>query len=215
MHRFPESSNTDKAGSSATGSDYLSYSETGSYDPVLDHANRKPAISTVYDGYFVGGQLPLDTFLSDLPNPFAPPVDWRLEDIALDQTIISALPPPQFSASAELEARAVDIREKLCRSAECLFLPENPPPDLLQAIQLITGLTLDTFVKLYFRHWHKHGPMVHEPSFDPIRAPIPLLLSMFSVGGMYSSHKHEVTQVKRLLDLIEFQIYSTLVLPYL
>lgn len=85
-----------------------------------------------------------------------------------------------------LENRAFDIREKLKYTASSLYAPHMPPQEILDAIELITADNVAAWINLYFKHWHKHAPLVHESSFSPHTAALPLVLALMSLGGMVS-----------------------------
>jgi len=50
--------------------------------------------------------------------------------------------------------------------------------------------------------------MIHEASFNPCTAALPLVLVMMGLGGMYSPEPDVVTKLKLLLDTIESYIYT-------
>ena len=83
-----------------------------------------------------------------------------------------------------LERRASEIRGHLKYTSLTQNPPHSPPKALSEAIELITANTMAVYLKLYFRHWHKHAPLVHEPSFNPSSAALPLVLALMSLGGM-------------------------------
>jgi hypothetical protein len=83
-----------------------------------------------------------------------------------------------------LDQRAFDIREKLKYTAATQNTPHLPTRELLEAIELITADNIAGYIKLYFRHWHKHAPMVHEPTFNPCTAALPIVLALMGLGGM-------------------------------
>ena len=83
-----------------------------------------------------------------------------------------------------MDQRAFDIREKLKYTAATMNPPHPPSKELLDAIELITVDNFAAYIKLYFRHWHKHAPMVHEATFNPTTAALPLVLALMSLGGM-------------------------------
>jgi hypothetical protein len=85
---------------------------------------------------------------------------------------------------AVLDQRAFDIREKLNYTAVTMNPPHPPPKEVLEAIESITANKIAFWVKLFFRHWHKHAPIVHEPSFNPCTAALPLVMASMSLGGM-------------------------------
>jgi hypothetical protein len=91
-----------------------------------------------------------------------------------------------FLDQIALEQRAFEIREKLKYTAATLNAPNLPPKEILDGIDLITADSIAAWVKLYFRHWHKHAPAVHESSFNPCAAAIPLVLALMILGGMVS-----------------------------
>ncbi|KAL3420884.1 transcription factor [Phlyctema vagabunda] len=107
-----------------------------------------------------------------------------------------------------LEQRSLEIRQNLYRAAAQEFGPPSLSKELVDAIELLTADNIAAFIKLYFRHWHKHGPIVHEPSFNPCIAAIPLVLALMALGAMYSKDPIEVSKIKLLLDVIESFIYS-------
>ena len=103
-----------------------------------------------------------------------------------------------FVDRTAMDQRAFDIREKLKYTAATLNPPHPPSKELLDAIELITADNFAAYIKLYFRHWHKHAPMVHEATFNPTTAALPLVLALMSLGGMVSG----VLLLKRNLLMI-------------
>ncbi len=96
--------------------------------------------------------------------------------------------PGSFSVDrTAMEQRAFDVREKLKYTAATLNPPHLPYQELLDAIELITADNFAAYINLYFRHWHKHAPMVHEATFDPNTAALPLALALMGLGGMVSA----------------------------
>lgn len=97
------------------------------------------------------------------------------------------LPSPDgFLDPAALEPRGFQIREKLIYTAQTLQQANLLPKELLDAIENISAANIASWIKLYFRHWHKHGPIVHEATFNPCNAALPLVLALMSLGGMVS-----------------------------
>jgi hypothetical protein len=83
-----------------------------------------------------------------------------------------------------LEQRAFDIKEKLRYTAHTMNMPHQPSKEVLDAIEHITAESIVLNLKLYFSHWHRHAPLVHEPTFNPCSAALPLVLALMSLGGM-------------------------------
>jgi hypothetical protein len=93
-------------------------------------------------------------------------------------------PAESFYNRNVLEQRAFDIREKLRYAASAQSIPNVLPKEMIDAIELVKADTIASFTKLYFKHWHHHAPMVHEASYNPCTAALPLVLSIMSLGGM-------------------------------
>ncbi|KAG4028416.1 hypothetical protein MFRU_021g00080 [Monilinia fructicola] len=104
-----------------------------------------------------------------------------------------------------LEQRAYEMREKLRCAASVQAGVNLPSKEIIEAIDFITGDVIAAYVKLYFKHWHYHAPIVHEPSFNPCTAALPLVLLIMSLGAMFSE---QAAKVKLLLDAIETYVYS-------
>ncbi len=125
----------------------------------------------------------LDVFLSNLEfQTFEQSTNsWQMpqEDI-----ILWSGQDNVFLDRGVLEQRAFDVREKLKYTSVTQNAPNPPSKELMDAIELITANKLAAYINLYFRHWHRHAPMVHEPSFNLCTAALPLVLAMMSIGGM-------------------------------
>ena len=96
---------------------------------------------------------------------------------------------PLLHDRAALEQVAVDIRKRLEASATTMNLPNVPSKNILESIQAVTGKQIAIWITLYFRHFHKHGPVIHEATFNPTTAALPLVLAIMSVGAMVSALK--------------------------
>ena len=152
------------------------------YEPFVgDLSGAAP----VYNGY---GHMPqvennLDVFLSHLEfQTFHQETqNWQMPGENL------MLWPGQealFLDRNVLEKRALDIREKLKYAAAMLNSPNPPSKEVLDATEIITANNVAAYITLYFKHWHKHAPMVHEATFNPCTAALPLVLALMSLGGM-------------------------------
>ena len=129
----------------------------------------------------------LEVFLSNLGfDKF----ERQTQNYSLPGDNMVLLPSPdEVLNPATLEPRAFQIREKLIYTAQTWQQANLLPKELLDAIENITASNIASWIKLYFRHWHKHGPMVHEATFNPCTAALPLVLALMSLGGMVSSGK--------------------------
>ncbi|KAJ6263043.1 Glucan 1,3-beta-glucosidase [Drechslerella dactyloides] len=76
------------------------------------------------------------------------------------------------------------------------------------ALELITGDVLQRFTNSYFRNWHRHGTMIHHPTYSPMTCPTMLILAMSLIGGLYVKDQTELRRTRDLLDIAESYIYS-------
>jgi hypothetical protein len=186
MREFPKDT-TVSPNSKATNLSNLIGLEKG-YEPVVGNlSGTVPVYNGQYNGYGHMSHVEnnLDAFLSHLefqtfkqqthngPIPGENMMLWSGQDtLFLDQNV--------------LEQRAFDMREKLKYAGAMLNPPDHPSKEVLGAIEMITANNVAAYIKLYFKHWHKHAPMIHEATFNPCTAALPLVLALMSLGGMVS-----------------------------
>jgi hypothetical protein len=182
MREFPKDTTLSPNGKVADFTSLLAL--RNEYEPMVGELSG--ASVPAYNEYGqVSVDSSLDNFLSNLdfgtfeqqtnnyPLPGENMILWsEQETIYLDRAV--------------LNQRAFDIREKLKYAAVTINPPHTPSKEIIDAIEHITANKIAYWIKLYFRHWHKHGPMVHEPTFNPCTAALPLVLALMSLGGMVS-----------------------------
>lgn len=157
--------------------------------------NIEPWLGGVVNGngnipnYGYGANMDVDSNLSD----FLSNLDFETFErqrqmhgwqFPVDNLLSWSGPNHSFSNRGILEQRAFDIREKLRYAASAQSVPNVLPKEMIDSIELVNADTIASFTKLYFKHWHHHAPMVHEASYDPCTAALPLVLSIMSLGGM-------------------------------
>lgn len=125
----------------------------------------------------------IDVFLShlELSNFEQQTNNWQMPG---ENMILWSGADSLFLDRGVLEQRAFDIRSKLEFASKIMNPPHPPAPEITEALGLITADNIAAWIKLYFRHWHKHAPMVHEVTFNPCHAAIPLVLALMSLGAM-------------------------------
>lgn len=140
----------------------------------------------------------LDVFLRNLEfsNFEQQTHNWQMPG---ENMILWSGPENVFLNREAMEQRAFDIREKLKYTAATQNLPHAAPKHILEAIELMTAENVASYIKLYFRHWHKHAPMVHEATFNPCTAALPLVLALMSLGGMV---RFVMVMVSLLADIL-------------
>jgi hypothetical protein len=88
-----------------------------------------------------------------------------------------------------MEKRAMDVREGLKMTAHnynIISQQGNAMEQFYDAIEIITADFIVHNIDLYFRNWHRHAPMVHQPTFNACNAALPLVLALMALGGMVS-----------------------------
>jgi hypothetical protein len=176
MREFPKSTTLSPHNKAA---DFASMAVDARYEPG-------GVAPSMYQGYRQATQEhSLDIMLSHLEfSTFEQRTNnWQMPG---ENIMLGSGPDDLFVDMAAMDQRAFDIREKLKYMAATQNPPHPPSKDLLDAIELITVDNFAAYVKLYFRHWHKHAPMVHEATFNPTKAALPLVLALMSLGGMVS-----------------------------
>jgi hypothetical protein len=142
--------------------------------PVYNGYERLPPVENILDVFL--SHLEFETFEQQTHN-------WPMprENLMLWSGQASQLLDRNI-----LEQRAFDIRDKLKYAAATLHHPNHPPKEVLDATEIITADNLVAYINLYFKHWHKHAPMVHQATFNTCTAALPLVLALMSLGGMVS-----------------------------
>jgi hypothetical protein len=157
-----------------------------------------------YDAFF-GADMSFDSFFDNLEN------------LSFGAPLTHIRSPTFTSGSAEssatcsgLETRALEIQAHLRIAAATLDEANGTCSlrDLDPAIDLVTYSEIETCVDLFFRYYHRHCPILHKHSFCPVITPMPLLLAVMALGGMYHKDPTKVAWIRKLLDLMETYIYS-------
>lgn len=178
IEEFPKSTNSSPNPRPGNFSN-LTSTPGRSFQPMDGVANGPLA----YRDYGHIQETNLDVFLSHLEfsnfeqqtNNWQTPnenlIPWSGSDaLFLDRTILGQ--------------KAFEIKSSLKRASELMNPPHRPPAEILDALELIVADNIAAWIKLYFKHWHKHAPMVHEATFNPCNAAVPLVLSLMSLGAM-------------------------------
>jgi hypothetical protein len=193
VHRFENSRSWNDASENGEGLN-------GIEPPVAQHSSFMGGANENDDTFF-GAELNLESFFGDLESQ----VFCRTASIQFEAQDLKS------AKYAALEPRTKEMRDMLSRVAKCREVWDCgiAPHDLLDVIQLLTPPKIEEFTSLFFRQWHRHAPIVHEGTFDTLTASIPLILSIVSIGGMYSKDNADIFNLKLLFDIIETYIFDT------
>lgn len=117
---------------------------------------------------------------------------------------------PYPTAPEEHDAVSSALCEALLATIPRLTQDMKTQHALTTDIQFIlTPRRISSFITSYFKMWHPNGPFIHEPTFDPEAAQLPLLMSLVFMGAMYSVDDRELKAAKNLLDLVELYAFSS------
>ena len=154
---------------------------------------------------FLGADMSFDSFFDNL------------EHLSFGAPLTHAQSPGLTNGRGEysnifsgLEPRANEIKDQLRIAAATLdnLHGTQSLKDLDSTIELITPSEIEACIDLFFRYYHRHCPILHKPSFCPLIVPLPLLLAVMALGGMYYKDPEKVAWIRRLLNLIEAYIYG-------
>lgn len=73
---------------------------------------------------------------------------------------------------------------------------------------LITSTNLCLCIESFFRHAYRHVPIVHKASFDVATAVLPLLLSTFVVGAVWSYPRDTYFMALEMVELVERSVFE-------
>ena len=166
----------------------LSFTSTGT---VLPHDQHLPEMMERYpsNGDSLAPTLHMSNSLpvsgSATPNGLSPypylmgpvsPVDYRRSPGPTQA--LSTPKAPQIQSDLDFQK----IQETL---AECNIPLESPP--LIKQ----TREDINTHLAAYFKLFHHHLPFLHPETFDPVTAPIALLLATVSIGALYTLNSEQ------------------------
>lgn len=177
---------------------------TGSHPPSIFQNNRAddqklemllPKIMD-YDGLHLGHLFPIHDGEELIP--------WETCSWGSDETSLGD-EPFLFSASFET-GPPPDLLNQL--SILSSSMPEFHPQGMLQGglddrVDLFTPSNIERFFRQYFRHWHRHSPILHRQLFNPGTISMPLLLAVVLTGALFSSSVKETNLARSMLDFAE------------
>ena len=157
-----------------------------------------------YDTFF-DADVSFDSFFDNLENlSFGAPLTHT------HSPTFTTGPGEYSNIFSGLEPRALEIKDHLRSAAATLDNLDGTEylKDLDPAIELIAPSEIEHCADLFFRYYHQHCPILHKPSFCPVIVPMPLLLAVMALGGMYQKDSGKVAWIRSLLDLMETYIYG-------
>lgn len=106
-----------------------------------------------------------------------------------------------------------DIHEEIFRSraSELIGFLEgiaNPAPPHELVTNLLTPANLGLCIESFFHHAYRHVPIVHKASFEIATTELPLLLSVFVVGAVWSYPRDTYFMALDMVELVERSIFE-------
>jgi len=138
----------------------------------------------------IGDMQPLDTI-------------WT---VGQDATAISC----DYSTSPEVHnAVSSSVSQALLMMVPKLTQDIKMQHKLNSDIQFLIGpRKITKFISSFFKLWYPNCPIMHQPTFEPEAAQLPLLMSVIFMGAMYAVDERELKVSKHLLDLAELYVFS-------
>lgn len=120
------------------------------------------------------GGLGTPSALSPFPSMLGPvsPVDYRR----------SPGPPQQCTMA---RAPQVETEDQISRIMENIRRCDSEGA-LIETFRLPQTSVLNRYLSTYFNFFHHHLPFLHPGTFDPAQVAAPLLLSVLSIGALYT-----------------------------
>lgn len=171
----PESQPKSSSISSATSGQQDSFQYGPELPPLLSSVplGGEPPLPSIAPSTLMAG-LGTPAALSPYPSMMGPvsPVDYRRSP-----------GPAQICKLAK--APQIQTEEQLMRIMDNIKRYDNEG-SLLESFRLPDVTVLNRYLSTYFNLFHHHMPFLHTASFDPSRVSAALLLSVLSIGALYT-----------------------------
>lgn len=142
--------------------------------PLMDRSHSQQDGLPSFNSSSMMNGLATPGALSPFPSMVGPvsPVDYRRSP-----------GPPQPCTMAK--APQVESEEQINRVMDNIRRCDSEGA-LVETFRLPALSVLNRYLSTYFNFFHHHLPFLHPSSFDPATVPAPLLLSVLSIGALYT-----------------------------
>ena len=142
--------------------------------PLMERTESQPDGLPSFNSGSVMGGLGTPGALSPFPSMVGPvsPVDYRR----------SPGPPQQCTMA---KAPQVETEEQVSRIMDNIRRCDSEGA-LVDTFRLPSTSVLNRYLMTYFNFFHHHLPFLHPASFNPAKVSAPLLLSVLSIGALYT-----------------------------
>ena len=149
-------------------------STSNTLPPLMERGQSQQDGLPSFNASSIMGGLVTPGALSPFPSMVGPvsPVDYRRSPGPPQQCTMARAP------QVETEDQTLRIMDNIRRS--------DVDGDLIDAFRLPQISVLNRYLSTYFNFFHHHLPFLHPASFDPAQVPAALLLSVLSIGALYT-----------------------------
>lgn len=147
---------------------------TSTLPPLMERSESQPDGLPSFNASTMMGGLATPGALSPFPSMMGPvsPVDYRR----------SPGPPQQCTMA---KAPQVESEDSINRIMDNIRHCDSEGA-LVETFRLPQLSVLNRYLSTYFNFFHHHLPFLHPASFNPSVIPAPLLLSVLSIGALYT-----------------------------
>jgi hypothetical protein len=77
-----------------------------------------------------------------------------------------------------------------------------------ECLEFFNPFNVEKFLNLFWNRWYSNCPIIHRPTFDALKAPMPLLLLVVLIGAFMSSDPQDKVTARRWLDPAEELVFQ-------
>jgi hypothetical protein len=153
---------------------YATSNTSNTLPPLMERGQSQQDGLPSFGTSSVLGGLGTPSALSPFPSMLGPvsPVDYRR----------SPGPPQQCTMA---RAPQVETEDQINRIMDNIRRCDSELA-LMETFRLPQTSVINRYLSTYFNFFHPHLPFLHQASFDPAQVSAPLLLSVLSIGALYT-----------------------------
>ncbi|KAH8594524.1 hypothetical protein B0O99DRAFT_742034 [Bisporella sp. PMI_857] len=79
-----------------------------------------------------------------------------------------------------------------------------------QCLHFFAPMNIKRLLEFFWKGWNPHCPIIHYPTFEPVTAPVPLLVIMTLLGAAVSPHSRDLEMGRQWFDRAEHIAFQEL-----
>lgn len=179
-----------------SGHNLLSY-QIDSPEKINDSESWVDPAAVLYNlGSGFSLNFPTENLISGVPglDPQLPP--FQTED-------------PSFRLPSRCQQIINRLREATLRQQQNSIISSTWSPSLEKVcLQLFTAENQERFLALFWSAWYPNWPTIHQPTFDPMKAHLDLVITMMLMGACMSPRQTDRSMASIWFNTIEELIFS-------